>query len=436
MPPNERARDEVATLRARTAELEAALIAGRTEQVAPQIAELRTRADATGYVPIEARARFLVARLAVARAQFSAAVDDLHAAAQQATAARDLELLAEIWIELVAALGNDVRTGDEARRFDGYASALVAQLPDREVLALRLEHARCNRNVTGAEVADAIQHCWTTIALAERAHRPELANAARTRLGHFQRMAGHVDDALVTLHAAVAEATRVFGAAHPETATARYALGMALVAAGQVEPGIAELRAVLALRRAAFPAGGAAVAEALEGLGDALGEAGHHAEAVPYLEEGLAELERTHAGDSAVAVNLHILAAMSLEELHRNPEALAHDLRAADLAERSLEHREELAAMALRLAAHLEPHPATGLAEVERALRLLERGHGSVVALGKTQLDIAALAEATGDRTRAHAMAETALASLRAAGPAGAEDSARALPEAQALLKR
>ncbi|HEY6039687.1 MAG TPA: hypothetical protein VIV58_35645 [Kofleriaceae bacterium] len=133
-----------------------------------------------------------------------------------------------------------------------------------------------------------------------------------------------------------------------------------------------------------------------------------------------------------MAVNLHILAAMSLEELHRNPEALAHDLRAADLAERSLEHREELAAMALRLAAHLEPHPATGLAEVERALRLLERGHASFVALGKTQLDIAALAEATGDHARAHAMAEIAVASLRAAGPAGAED----LPEAQALLAR
>ena len=429
-PPSERVRDEVAAIETRAADLETALIAGRAEQVAPAIADLRTRADATGYIPVAARTRFLSARLAIARTQFSAAVDDLHAAAQQATAARDLELLAEIWIELVAVLGNDVRSGDEAHRFDGYVAALVPQLADRDTLGLRLEHARCNRNVTGAEIPAAIQHCTATIRLAEA--RPELANAARTRLGHFQRIAGHTDEALVTLHAAVAEATRIFGAAHPETATARYALGVALVAAGQVEAGIAELRAVLELRRAAFPNGGAAIAEALEGLGDALGEAGHHAEAVPYLEQGLTELDRAHASDSAIAVNLHMLAAMSLEELHHNPEALAHDLRAADLAERSLEHREELAAMALRLAAHLEPNPATGLAEVERALRLLERARAAPVALGKTQLDIAELAAATGDRTRARAMAETALASLRAAGPAGAED----IPEAQALLKR
>jgi hypothetical protein len=58
-------------------------------------------------------------------------------------------------------------------------------------------------------------------------------------------------------------------------------------------------------------------------------------------------------------------------------------------------------------------------------------GHGTAASIGKTQLVIAELASATGDRARAHAMAETAATTLRTAGPTGAED----LAEAEAFLK-
>ena len=428
-PPGELARLEVEAIRTRTAELEAELIAGHADRAAPLIALLPARAEVTRYGPIRARVAFLGARLANAQTRYADAIAALHTAAQLANGSRDQELLAEIWIELVKSLGNDVRAGDEAALFDRYVTALLPQLPDRARLAEQLEQARCTRNVTGAEVAAAAQHCATAIALAQR---PQLANAARTRLGHFQRMLGRSTEALATLHTAVTEAERVFGPIHPDTAIAHYALGIAELSADQLEPGIAELRRALEIRRACFPAGGPAIAESLQGLGDALATAGKHIEAIALFDQGLAELVKAHAETTAEGVNLHILAGMSLEELKRYDEALVHELRAADLVEHHVAHREELGAMALRLAANVElqrGHAATGLVDAERALRMVE-GAGSAAAVGKTQLVVAQLAAATGDRARARAMAATAVTTLKGAGPAGAED----LTEAQALL--
>ena len=438
-PPGENVRGEVTAMGVKAAQLEAAMIVGRAARVAPEVAALGQRADAIGYAPLRARTTFLGARLDNTSTRFEPAIAKLHAAARLATGARDLELLAEIWIELVKSLGNDLRTTDEADLFDGYVAALIPQLPDHDVLAHALEHARCTRNVSrAAEVRAAARHCETAIGLAERARPPQLAlaNAARTRLGHFQRMLGD-PRSLTTSRSAVDEAVRVFGPDHPDTAIARYALGIALIsteAPDQVALGIAQLQQSLAIRRAAFPDGGPAVAEALQGLGDALASAGRHAEAVPLLEEGLAQLDRAHAGTTAEAVNLHILAGMSLEELHRPSDALAHDLAAADIADQHLEHREELAAMALRLAANLESslgRSAVGLVDAERALRLLDRGHGSPAAIGKTQLVLAELAAETKDLPRARAMAVTARATLVTAGDAGKEN----LVEAEAFLR-
>lgn len=429
-PPPERSRAAIAQIIAQAAELETALIVGRTATVREAIHALHARATAFAYPPLEARTQFLEARLSNASTQFSLAIPQLHAAARLAAAARDTELLVEIWIELVRSLGNDVRTTDEANVFDGYVTALIPQLPDRASLKLSLEQARCTRNVTAHDVEATASHCRVALALADTANKPTLAIAARTRLGHFQRMLGHTAEAVATLELAVQQAERVFGPGHPEAAIAHYALGIALTDEPKTsDRAIAELRQALAIRRAAFPEGGLAVAESLQGLGDALASADRHAEAVPLLEEGLAMLGRAGAGTSVTAVNLHILAGMSLTELARPGDALAHDLAAADIAERVLEHREELAAMALRLAAGIEAgrgQPGVGLGDAERALHLLERGNGSAASIGKTQLVIATLAAAARDRPRARAMAMLARTTLLAAGPAGAEDLAAA----------
>jgi hypothetical protein len=83
--------------------------------------------------------------------------------------------------------------------------------------------------------------------------------------------------------------------------------------------------------------------------------------------------------------------------------------------------------MGLRMAADAEArhgHAAAGVLHLERALRLLERAKAAPAEVGKTQLRLAEVRVAEGDLAAARAMAETARATLRTAGAAGAEDLA------------
>ncbi|MDB4958005.1 MAG: hypothetical protein JWO36_5574 [Myxococcales bacterium] len=429
LPPAERDRSEIAAVRAAITEAEAGLIAGRANELRAQITALQARAEAISYLPLRARGLFLVARLEMSSAHYEQAITALHAAARAATAARDLEQLADIWIELSQTLGNDLRTADQADIFDGYADALIGYLPDRARLALQLELARCNRNPTAKDAAPTAKHCQAVIEQATHATPPldNIANAARTRLGHFQRLLGHDAEALATLHAAVDEAVRIDGPLHPDTAIARYSLGIALLAQDKADDAIAQLREALEIRRAAFPGGNIQVAESLQGLGDALSTKGNDAEAIGYLEQALVIVDAVHEADSAQAVNVHILLGMSLEEVKRDDDAVVHYLRAADIADRALQHRESLAAMGLRLAATVEAkrnRARTGVEHMERALRLLERGKAPPAELGRSQHRLSELLLATSDTVRARATAEAARASFVIAGPDGAADLA------------
>ena len=422
-PPPAGAASEIDAIRAQLAPLEAALVAGRAEQVRPQVGALRTRARATGYGPLRARVELLAGRLEISAAHYADGIAALHAAAQAATGARDLETLADVWIELSKVLGNDVRTSDEADLFDGYAEALVGQLPDREARVLELAFARCNRNVTAAQAAGAAAHCSRTIELGAKA--PWIVNAARVRLGHFQRLQGKRDEALATLRAALAEGSALHGEQHPDVAVAHHALGIALVDGEDVPAGIAELRRALAIREAAFPGGNVAVAESLISLGDALGASGEAEDSVAPIERGLAILDSLGQGEGAHAANAHILVGMSLQELGRADAALAHFVRGADIADRSLEHREAIAAMGLRLAASIEvgrERYAAAVPHLERAIRLLERGKAAPVELGKTQFALGQVLGELGPAQHepARAMIAAARASYLAAGPAGA----------------
>ncbi|MGE0401304.1 MAG: protein kinase [Kofleriaceae bacterium] len=427
LPPAETARAEIASVREEIARHEAALLAGRAEQVRADVLALQKRAEATDYAPVKARAQLLLGRLEVSAAHYTEGIAALHLAAQAATAARDLETLADVWIELSKALGNDLRTLDEAELFDGYAQALIGQLPDREERELELAFARCNRNVTAAQAAEQAKHCARTIELGERATPPKrsMINAARARLGHFQRMRGDPERALATLQAALDEAIAIHGPQHPEVAIAHYVLGIALIDRESYDAGIAQLREALAIREVAFPGGNVQVAESLIGLGDALGASGKAAESVEAIERGLAILESLGQGESAHAANAHILVGMSLQELGRVDDALAHFVKGADIADRSLQHREAIVAMGLRLAASVEVNReryAAAVPHLERAIRVLERGKASPIELGKTQFALAQILFELGpvERERAKAIAASARASYVAAGNAGA----------------
>jgi hypothetical protein len=391
LPPGEGQRAEATALGAALSAAEAAIAAGHLGDA--DVGSLQKRAAALGYLPLRARAGYVQGRAASAHQRFADAVAALHAAARDATAARDLEQLAEIWIELVQNLGNDPRTSSEADVFAGYAEALIAQLPDRDRLGFQLAFARCVRNVGPAEAARAAASCRAVIDRAPPS-RPNLAVAARTWLGHFQLLAGDREAALATSQLAVSDAERVFGAVHPDTAVARHALANVLLALERNADALVEERRALEIRRAVYPQGSLATVESLVGVGDALSVAGKDAEARGYFDEALAMLDRIHEGDSAQAMTAHIFAAMTLEALGEDDDALTHYVRGADIADRSLEHQERQAALALRSAAALDARhgrAAAGIGLAERALRLLERGKAPAEDIALTEQRIAEL---------------------------------------------
>ncbi|HEU0035012.1 MAG TPA: protein kinase [Kofleriaceae bacterium] len=428
-PPAEAIRDQVAALRSEIARTETAMMAGKLEAARPEIVALAKRAEQLAYLPLVARAQLLVARLELASLHSEQALAALHAGARAATASRDLEMLAELWIEIAQTLGNDLRTLDEADVFDGYSAALIDRLPDRDALALQLDFARCNRNLNHAKPGDAEHlagYCKSVIERAERAQPPRhgVANLARSRLGHFQRLLGKADEARATLTAAVDEAVRVHGPKHPDTAVARYSLGIAEISEEHFDEGIAQLREALEIRRAAFPGNHMLVAESLQGLADALASKGDHEAAIPLLEQALAMLDALKQPESPLAANAHIMLAMSLQQLERDADASTHYLRGADIADRVIEHGENLAVLGLQLAADIAVHdkqPATAVTHLERALRLQERAKLPPAELGKTQQRLAQLwlDVRPPDRARARAMATAARASFVAAGATG-----------------
>jgi tetratricopeptide (TPR) repeat protein len=172
---------------------------------------------------------------------------------------------------------------------------------------------------------------------------------------------------------------------------ARYSLGMALLQLDQVERAIDELRHALATRAAAFPDGNTSVAESMKGLGDALAVHGDHAAAAAMLTDALAMFERHGAAESASAMSAHILLGMSLEELDRRDDAIAHYLRGADLADRVLQNNELQAVTGLELAAAAtaaQGHPAAARAHLARALALLARAHAPAEKVARVQTEL------------------------------------------------
>ena len=399
-PPAEAARAELDAVRAAIAETDALILAARFDAARAGLAEVERRAAVLAYPPLDARVQFLAAQLAMSSGQRDRSLAELHAAARAATAARDPELLARIWIALTKSLGNDLRTLDDAAVFDGYVAALLPQLRTRDTLAFELEWARCNRNINQIthDAATLEGHCRQVIALAATFQPPrvQIALAAAVRLGHFQRLQGHKDAAVATLTQAVADSVRVRGDDHPDTAMARYSLGIAAIDTGDLARGLDELRHALVTRQAAFPGGSTIVAESMMGLGDALGTSGDHAAAVAQLEQALAMMDQFGAGESAQAANARILIGLSLEELHRTADASAHYLRAADIADRVLEHAETLAATGLELAANIarkERHPEVAAGQLQRAIRMLERAKADPAEVARLQAELGAVGD-------------------------------------------
>ena len=99
---------------------------------------------------------------------------------------------------------------------------------------------------------------------------------------------------MTTLRATLAEATALYGDAHPDTAIAHHLIGMAEISEGDFDAGIPELQRGTRNPSGRVPGQQLGRRRVAVGLGDALGASGKPGEAIPLLERAIAMLDAIH----------------------------------------------------------------------------------------------------------------------------------------------
>jgi tetratricopeptide (TPR) repeat protein/predicted Ser/Thr protein kinase len=186
-----------------------------------------------------------------------------------------------------------------------------------------------------ARFADGERWAADALALLERRGRDDtLAARYHLNLGNLFLRADRLDRAVATLERAVQLREAALGAAHPDVAAARTALGEALRRQGRFAEAAAAHEQALRDTIAAFGPGHPQVAVARNNLGIAYGWLGRHADAVAEHEAAIALRERALGPDHPQLASSRSNLASELLELGRLAEAETELRRAIEILQR------------------------------------------------------------------------------------------------------
>ena len=455
-PPVE-GREQIEELRA---ELSRALVLRSIGDVKGSLALARenlVRAEALGWPPLSALARYRVGVLLNEAGEFDEAAKLLKDAYFEAASVGAPEVVADAASMLVLTLGVRLARHEEAKEWGRHADLALSNLPD----PLRLREAVLLNHIAGVELGSGLyeqakQTQQRSIALREQALGPnhpdiwsslsnlalmheKLGEHAQARALHERalaivtselgpqhpengavlnnladnyRMTGDYEVAKHLLERALAIKERAYGPDHPSVANSLGNLALVLEAMGQWTEAQPMLKRVLAIKRAALGPEHPEVAICLNNLAENHRELGEYQEALALNQQALAMKEKVlgpdHASTGLTLNNLAIVY-FTLEDYER---AKTHYERALGILERELG------------AGHVNvSYPLLGLAEIalaqqrfDDALPLAERGFTLRDQPGAPAKDMAdahfilaqALWEAGGSRSRAHELAKEA----------------------------
>jgi eukaryotic-like serine/threonine-protein kinase len=192
--------------------LEALALAGRHGESLQRGQALLTSAEKLGDAGVLARAAFNLGSAQANSGQVQEAEKSMRRAVQDAARARDHQLVAEIWIQLVALIGSDAHRLDEAAALAPAASAAVAQA----------------------------------------GNAPRLRADLATTLGTVDYTRGDMAAARDDFTRALDEYRAAFGPDHPRVANAEANLGAILVQVGPQEEAARRLERAITIMRAAY----------------------------------------------------------------------------------------------------------------------------------------------------------------------------------------
>src|SRR6185503_18792036 len=101
--------------------------AGKWAEAAKETESVTAQADAIGYAPLRARARYQLARILGKLDDFERCAAELRAAADLAAVAHDDALLAHIWILLHGTIGYEMSKPDEAKALEPVIKAAIVR---------------------------------------------------------------------------------------------------------------------------------------------------------------------------------------------------------------------------------------------------------------------------------------------------------------------
>jgi tetratricopeptide (TPR) repeat protein len=357
----------------------AQMFAGKSREAHASMVALAERARSIGYEPLLSRVEFDLAITEEMLSHFKAAERAAEAAVVAGVIGRDDEMTEWSWGLLAEIVGFDEHNGDEAEKLRRYAEAVEARrgvVPDETTANLLRHEMSVFWAVDRFDEAEEVLR--RQIAIYERLpnHRRE-ALEARGNLAVNMCQEGRLEEALPLLHRFVDETRAFVGPLHPDTLSGMDNIGMVLLLLHR--PG------------EALPI----LEEALAGREKIVGE--HHPNAAFVMFRVSEAQLRLGRAAEAEALAKRAMAIM-LDFAPRDDPNMYSGLAQLGECELALGRRD------------------AGLADLERAVSLAERGKVSPTESGPARFTLArALVAAGRDRPRALALARQVRDMYRAA---------------------
>ncbi|HEY0987831.1 MAG TPA: serine/threonine-protein kinase, partial [Kofleriaceae bacterium] len=283
--------------------------AGRIDDARKQIAPVVDAADATGWVPVRAEARYLAGRTA-SSLSLPAAEPELIEANKLAADAHDDRLAAEARVDLVDHLAFDERSAERALLVAQLADAAVARAGNDPRQRSKLLRYRGDALEAAGKLADARQTFGEAHAFAVRAFGAGSYEALRnlTKLASIARTMGNNDEARKLGEDSLAGMSALVGTEHPSVVTILNEIGAAASNQDDYETAARYYGRALEISERIFGPDSLGTATMLNNTGEVEIRRGHLDEAQRRLERSLAIRERLLGKDHPqIALTLHSL---------------------------------------------------------------------------------------------------------------------------------
>jgi tetratricopeptide (TPR) repeat protein/tRNA A-37 threonylcarbamoyl transferase component Bud32 len=468
-PPNEAVRAQVAALRDRLARVKALHDAGRYADARAQALTIADVARKLGYRPLMAEALLALGRSQIATGQTTEAEKSLDEATLAAEAGRADTVLAEALIQLMRAVGSDQQRAADGKKLADRVLAVIERVGSDDRLRARFAEMRGYRDVFSGQYQEALAHGQQALALWQKIPDAPPTELARGQLliGTALQTMGRYRDAIPYLRRALALWEQAVGPNHPGVGDCLNNLAGALSGADMNDEALALFERALAISQLTYDPLHPKICQAFTNLALILDDLGRLDEAKANYDRALFIAERALGPDhDQVAFVLSGLALLLVEE-HRPREALARAERALAIRRRLLGSAHPQVAYTLMILARVDSELGRftrALAHAQEAVRILQNTIDerspqlthALVEVGRAQLGLHAahnalpilkravelrrdgdaapseMAEAefllaralweTGERARAHELADQALARLESSKTGHAKD--------------